>query len=86
MRMSTWSARKPYPIVGYVERRLLLEYKSGIEIHGGRRIDSMSNDLGLYQLFIECRLLHVYHYEGSAGVEMQEIVNLIDVVHVEIRK
>ena len=64
---------------------LLLEYRSNKEIRGGREILLTAISLDIEHLYDRCYILHIYHYEGSAGADMWDVVRRVSQAHMLIK-
>ena len=60
---------------------LLLELKSGKEIHGTKAIRPIALELGLDLLYANARNLHNMHYEGVPDFNDADVVDIQDTIY-----
>ena len=61
----------------WVAFNLLVEQKSGKEIHRSEGVMNVAYELDLGLLYEKALVLHILHYEGSVGVSEEEFVRKV---------
>jgi len=70
----------------WVAMTLFIEIKSGKNIKNGATMRKEAKQLGYEGLYSRCRILHIFHYEGSVALGFNEMAEEVEELIPEVRR